>query len=178
MKALIIYGTRGGSTKQIAGAIGKVFDEQGFTVTIINAKDSKKTDAKAYDIVVIGSSVWASAWTRQTMGFMKRNQKILESKKVAVFWSGWAGDEPVDQNLIDKSIAKVTDAFPGIKPLGKAYFGSYTSFGSWNPIARIACNVMKKEYEKKGIDTSKPVDRRDWNAIRLWAEDVARKAKA
>jgi len=178
MKALIIYGTRGGATKKIADEISKVFGEQGFVVTVRDAKESKGVDVKAFDLVVVGSSVWALMWKRQATDFMKRNQKILAGKKVALFWSGWAGDDPVDKDTVNKSIAKVTDTFPGIKPLRQAYFGSYTAFDSWNPIARIACNAMKKEFEKKGIDTSKPVDRRDWNAIRQWAADVAGKARA
>jgi menaquinone-dependent protoporphyrinogen oxidase len=112
------------------------------------------------------------------MAFVKRNREVLAGKKVAFFWSGWAGDDPVDQGLVDSTIAKVTDHFPGIKPVGAAYFGSYTAFDSWNPVARMANYVMKKEYEKKGIDTGRPVDRRDWDAIRAWAADVAGKAKA
>jgi menaquinone-dependent protoporphyrinogen oxidase len=178
MNALIIYGTRSGATKKIADEIGKVLGEQGFAVTVEDASKSRGIDVNAYDLVVVGSSVWALAWKRQAMDFLKRNQKTLAGKKVALFWSGWAGDDPVDQGTIDKSMAKVTDIVAGIKPLGTAYFGSYTRFDSWNPMARIACNFMKKEFEKKGIDTSKPVDRRDWNAIRQWAADVATKAKA
>jgi menaquinone-dependent protoporphyrinogen oxidase len=177
MKALVIYGTRSGATKKIADEIGKVLGEQGFSMTVENAAKSGGIDVNSYDLVVVGSSVWALAWKRQATDFVKRNRKALAGKKVALFWSGWAGDDPVDPDIIDMSMAKVTDAFPSIKPLEKAYFGSYTSFDSWNPIARIACNSMKKEFEKKGIDTSEPVDRRDWNAIRQWAADVAAKAR-
>jgi menaquinone-dependent protoporphyrinogen oxidase len=36
---------------------------------------------------------------------------------------------------------------------------------------------MKKEFQKKGIDTSKPYDTRDFAAIRKWAEEVAAKAR-
>lgn len=178
MKALIVYGTRGGSTKQIADEIGKVLGGQGYAVTVRDAKESRGVDVSDYDLIVAGSSVWAFKWTRQTIAFLKRNQKLLAGKMVALFWSGWAGDDPVDQGTVNQAIAKVTDAFPGIRPMRTAYFGSYTAFDSWNPVVRIANNVMKKEFEKKGIDTSKPVDRRDWNAIRLWAADVATGARA
>ena len=44
MKALIIYGTRGGATKQIADEIGKIFGGQGYDVTVRNAKESKGVD--------------------------------------------------------------------------------------------------------------------------------------
>jgi menaquinone-dependent protoporphyrinogen oxidase len=178
MKALIVYGTRSGSTKQIADEIGKVLGGQEYAVTLRDAKESRGVDVNDYDLIVAGSSVWAYKWTRQTIAFLKRNRKQLAGKKVAYFWSGWAGDDPVDQAIVNQTMAKVTDAFPGIRPMRTAYFGSYTAFDSWNPVARIANNVMKKEFAKKGIDTSKPVDRRDWNAIRQWAADMAARAKA
>ncbi len=41
-----------------------------------------------------------------------------------------------------------------------------------NPITRIACGTMKKEYEKMGIDTSEPVDRRGCDSIRRRATEV------
>lgn len=178
MKALIVYGTRGGSTKQIADEIGKTLAGQGYVMAVRNAKECRDVDVNDYDLVVAGSSVWAFKWTRQATAFLKRNQKQLADKKVVLFWSGWAGDDPVDQGTVNRAMAKVTDAFPEIRPLRTAYFGSYTAFDSWNPVARLANNVMKKEFEKKGIDTSQPVDRRDWDAIRQWAADVAAEAKA
>ncbi|OPY30098.1 MAG: protoporphyrinogen oxidase [Methanocella sp. PtaU1.Bin125] len=178
MKALIVYGTRGGSTKQIAEEMGKIFGEHGYAATVRNAKESGGIDVSDYDVIVAGRSVRALKWTRQATAFLKRNQKVLCGKKVALFWSGRAGDDPVDQGNVNRAMAKVTGAFPEIKPLRTAYFGSYTAFGSWNPVARIANNVMKKEFEKRGIDVSRPVDRRDWDAIRQWAADVAAEAKA
>jgi menaquinone-dependent protoporphyrinogen oxidase len=177
MKAIIVYGTRGGSTKQIADEIGKVFGEQGFAVTVKNAKDTRGVDVNAFDLVVVGSSVWAARWKRQATGFLKRNAKKLAGKKVALFSSGLAGDDPAKMDDANKSIANVAAKFPAIKPLALAYFGGVVDFDSPNFFARFFANAMKKDFEKKGIDTSKPVDHRDWDAIRKWAADVAAKAK-
>ncbi|HEY3273938.1 MAG TPA: flavodoxin domain-containing protein [Methanocella sp.] len=177
MKALIVYGTRGGSTKQIAGEIGKVFGEQGFVVTIRDAKDTRGVDVNAFDLVLVGSSVWATKWKRQATGFLKRNAKKLAGKKVALFSSGMAGDDPAKMDYANECIAKTAAKFPGIKPLALAYFGGCVNFDSPSFMARFMANMMKKNFEKQGIDTSKPVDHRDWEAIRKWAADVAAKAK-
>ncbi len=94
MKALVIYGTRGGATKQIADEIGKVFSEQGFAVTVENAKRSRCFDVNAFDLIVVGSSVWATLWKWQATRFLKRNARKLAGKKVALFSSGLAGGDP------------------------------------------------------------------------------------
>ncbi len=177
MKALIVYGTRGGSTKQIAEEIGKVFGGQGYAVTVKDAKDTRGVDVNVFDLVVVGSSVWATMWKRQATGFLKKNAKKLANKKVALFSSGLAGDDPTKMDDANQSIAKVAAKFPAIKPLALAYFGGCVNFDSPSFMARFMANAMKKEFEKKGIDTSKPVDHRDWDAIRKWAADVAAKAK-
>jgi menaquinone-dependent protoporphyrinogen oxidase len=177
MKALIIYGTRGGSTAKIADEIGKVLDGQGFAVTVKNANDTRGVDAGVFDLVIVGSSVWATKWKRQATGFLKRNVKTLAGKKVALFSSGMAADDPEKMDYANQSIAKVAAKFPAIKPLALAYFGGCVNFDSPVFMARFMANMMKKDFEKKGIDTSKPVDHRDWDAIRKWAADVAAKVK-
>jgi menaquinone-dependent protoporphyrinogen oxidase len=177
MKALIVYGTRGGSTKQIAEEIGKVFGEQGFAVTVKDAKDTRGVDVNAFDLVLVGSSVWATKWKRQATGFLKRNARMLAGKKVALFSSGMAGDDPAKMDYANQSIAKTAAKFPAVRPLALAYFGGCVNFESPAFMARFMANMMKKNFEKQGIDTSKPVDHRDWDAIRKWAADVAAKAK-
>jgi menaquinone-dependent protoporphyrinogen oxidase len=177
MKALIVYGTRGGSTRQIAEEIGKVLGGQGYAVTVKDAKDTRGVDVNVFDLVVVGSSVWATKWKRQAMGFLKKNRNKLADKKVALFSSGLAGDDPAKMDYANQSIAKVAAQFPAIKPLALAYFGGCVNFDSPSFVARFMANMMKKDFEKKGIDTSKPVDHRDWDAIRRWAADVAAKAK-
>jgi hypothetical protein len=51
-------------------------------------------------------------------------------------------------------------------------------FNSPSFFARFFANAMKKDLEKKGVDTGKMVDQRDWDGIRAWAADVAAKGKA
>lgn len=177
MKALVIYGTRGGSTKQIAEEIGKVLGEQGYVVTVEDARRSGGIDVNAYDLIVVGSSVWATMWKWQATRFLKRNAKKLAGKKVALFSSGLAGGDPAHMDDANKSIEKTAAKFPTIKPLALAYFGGLVDFEHPTFFARPMAMAMKKDLEKKGKDTSKPYDTRDFVAIRKWAADVAAKAK-
>ncbi len=177
MKALIVYGTRGGSTAKIADEIGKVLGEQGYDVTVKDARDARGVDVSAFDLVIVGSSVWATQWKRQATGFLRRNAKKLAGKKIALFSSGMAGDDPSKMDYANQSIAKTAAKFPAIRPLALAYFGGVVDFNSKSFVARLMAGAMKKDFEKKGIDTSRPVDHRDWDTIRRWAADVAAKAK-
>ncbi|MGA9141432.1 MAG: flavodoxin domain-containing protein [Methanocella sp.] len=174
MKALIVYGTRGGATREIAEEIGKVFVGQGLAVTVVDARRSKGIDVNAFDLVVVGSSVIMTMWKRQATAFLKRNAKALAGKNVALFSSGLAGKNPATVDDARRSIAKVAAKFPAIKPLGLAYFGGYLDFNSKGRIDRFFSPV-KKDMEKKGFDTSKPIDQRDWAAIRAWANGLAAK---
>ncbi len=178
MKALVIYGTRGGATKQIADEIGKVLGEQGYAVTVENAKRSRGLDVNTFDLVVVGSSVWATMWKWQATRFIKRNSKKLAGKKIALFSSGLLGNDPAKAEEADKSIEKTASKFPTIKPLALAYFGGFVDFEHPKLFARPISMAMKKDLEKKGQDTSKPYDTRDFVAIRKWAADLAVKAKA
>jgi menaquinone-dependent protoporphyrinogen oxidase len=175
MKALIVYGTRGGATKEIADEIGKTLGGQGYAVTVEDAKRSRGIDVGAFDLVVVGSSVIMTFWKRQAMAFLKRNAKVLAGKKVALFSSGTAGGDPAQSDYARQSIAKVAAKFPGIQPLSLAYFGGYLDFNDPHRIDRFF-GAVKKDLEKKGVDTGKPYDRRDRAAIRAWASDLAAKA--
>ncbi|HMK45444.1 MAG TPA: flavodoxin domain-containing protein [Methanocella sp.] len=177
MKALVVYGTRSGATKQIADEIGKTLEEQGYATTVRDAKQTNDLRAQDFDLVIVGSSIWATMWKRQTMGFLKRNRKALAGKKVALFSSGLAGGDPAQAGYARKSVEKVAAKFPEIRPISMACFGGLVDFDSPNFLARFMAGAMKKDFEKKGVDTSKPVDTRDWAAIRQWAEDVAVKAR-
>ncbi len=179
MKALIVYGTRGGATKQIADEMSKVLDGQGIVATVKDAGDTRGIDVNAFDLVIVGSSVWMGSWKKEAVTFMKKNVNALAGKKVALFSSGVAGDNPEKTAAdINNNKAKVTAEVPSIKPLAFAYFGALYDFNTPNFFAKFFVKAMKKEFEKKGVDTSKPVDHRDWDAIRKWTADVAAMAKA
>lgn len=178
MRALIVYGTRGGATKQIADEIGQVFAGQGFGVTVRDARQVHGIDAGSYDLVVVGSSVWATMWKRQATGFLRRNAKMLAGRKVALFSSGLLGGDPAKADEARKSIEKQAAKFPAIRPLALAYFGGCVDFEHPGFFARPMAMAMKKDLEKKGQLTGNSYDTRDFEAIRRWAADVAAKARA
>jgi menaquinone-dependent protoporphyrinogen oxidase len=178
MKALVVYGTRGGATKDIADEIGKVLGEQGYAVTVRDARKTRGLDVNGFDLVLVGSSVWATMWKWQANRFLKRNAKELAGKKVALFSSGLLGNDPAKKDEADSSIKKQAAKFPAIRPLGLAYFGGFVDFEHPGMFAGFVAKAVKKDLETKGINPGKFYDNRDFAAIRRWTADVAAKAKA
>jgi len=117
-------------------------------------------------------------WTRKAAGFLKRNQKILSGKKVSLFASGLSCTDPEQREYGMKTyLEKVAARYPSIRPISMGLFGGYLDFKSPHFMIRFVGGAMKKDLLKKGIDTSKPYDSRDFEAIRQWATDVAAKAQ-
>ena len=87
MKALIVYGTRYGATTGTSEEIAKVLREESFDVTVVNAKEEKVKDISPYELVIVGSGMQMGKWTGEAEDFLKRFQKELATKKVAIFVS-------------------------------------------------------------------------------------------
>ena len=87
MKTLIVYGTRYGATAGTSEEIAKVLKADGFDVKVVNSKEEKIKDIDPYDLIIVGSGLQFGKWTGEAEDFLKRFQKELAQKKVAVFVS-------------------------------------------------------------------------------------------
>ena len=87
MKALLIYGTRYGATANTSEEIAKVLREEGLDVKVINAKKEKIKDISEFELIVVGSGMQMFRWTGEAEDFLKKFQKELPQKKLAVFVS-------------------------------------------------------------------------------------------
>lgn len=77
MKSLIVYGTRYGT----AAGIGKVMENEGVEVGVIDFKDLKNCDVTPYDLIIVGSGIKMGKWTKNSLKFLKDNRSILATKK-------------------------------------------------------------------------------------------------
>ncbi len=87
MKTLIVYGTRYGATTSTSEEIAKVLRGEGFDVKVVNAKEEKIKDISPYELIVVGSGMQMGKWTGEAEDFLKRFQKELAQKKIAIFVS-------------------------------------------------------------------------------------------
>jgi len=84
-KALIVYGTRYGATASTSEEIAEVLHQEGFDVRVVNAKKDKVHDITEYELVIVGSGIQVNRWTKEPEKFLKKFQRELAKKKVALF---------------------------------------------------------------------------------------------
>jgi menaquinone-dependent protoporphyrinogen oxidase len=175
MKALIAYGSRYGTSAEIAEEIGKFMENDGIEVDVVNLMKNKVYDVQKYDLIVVGSGIKMGKWTKEPLKFLKKNENILEDKKVALFVSCGAANDP---KTVGEGQEKYLDDVAGKylinKPVATGLFGSlYDPNAKQGLLYKMTMRFYKKELEEKGIDTTKPYDYRDWEEIREWAHKLA-----
>jgi len=176
MKALIVYGTRYGSTIEIAAEIGKVMEENGYEVDLKDSRQ-KDIDVEPYDLIIIGSGIKIGSWTKETLKFMEKNKEKLSNKKIALFavCGATKDDEKQYHEAWEKYLDNIQDKYL-IKPaVAKGLFGGVIDPNAkYGIMDKIIMKMVKKDLENKGIDTTKPYDLRDWDEIRSWALELAK----
>ena len=185
MKTLLVYVTRYGATAGTSEAIAKVLREEGFDVKVVNAKEEKIKDITQYELIVVGGGMQVGKWTGETEDFLKKFQKELAQKKVAIFVSsamksvfereGKIEDlEKIQKVYLDDKAAKL-----GLKPIAVGLFGSVVDFNKMGLIERKTLGSVKTRLEAAGFKEIKTgvYDTRDWDEIKDWARKLVLKAR-
>ncbi|MFO8110963.1 MAG: flavodoxin domain-containing protein [Desulfosalsimonadaceae bacterium] len=96
-KALIVYSTRAGETRQIGELIAEGMRFSGVDVTVVDVKEIKsEKDLEGYDAYVFGSPTYHGDMLQsmKTMLFMAEKAG-LESRPGGAFGAfGWSGESP------------------------------------------------------------------------------------
>lgn len=179
MKALIVYGSRYGTAAEIANEMGKVIEEEGVNVYVVNSRGLKDCDVSPYNLVIVGSGIKMGKWTKGALKFLKNNKSALENKKVALFVTcGAANDEKTVDEGWDNYLKKVAEENLAGKPVDMLICGSvYEPNPKHGLLYKLTNRFIKKELEKQGIDTTKRHDYRNWEEIRTWARSQANQIK-
>ena len=103
-KVLVAYGSKHGSTAEIAEAIGEAMVEAGLDVEVLSADEV--SDLDGYGAVVLGSAVYAGMWQKEAVRFLEANEAALTARPVWIFSSGPTGEgDPVE--LYEKRILQI-----------------------------------------------------------------------
>lgn len=181
-KALIVYGTRTGTAEITAQEIAQTLQKKGIETRVVNAKKEKIKSIAEYDLIIVGSGIQIGRWTGEPEDFLKKFQKELATKKLALFVNcGSAADKlnPDKPEIAANAKIKYLDekaAKYNLKPFAMGFFGAIYNFNkmSWimkkgmeNERPKLAANY--KEIEPGVYDT------RDTVAIQKWAEELVTK---
>jgi len=179
MKALVVYGTRYGTAIGIAEEISKVLEEEGLEVDLKDARKLKNYDISPYEILVVGSGIKIGKWTKGAIKFLKDNKEILKDKKVALFVTcGAANDPKTVEEGQEKYLDDIAEKYLLNKPIATGLYGSYYDPNAKHGLMyKLALKGMKEELKKQGKDINQVHDYRDWDEIRAWARKLAQTVK-
>jgi menaquinone-dependent protoporphyrinogen IX oxidase len=178
-KALIVYGTRYGATASTSLEIASILRKEGLEVRVVNAKEEKVKDISEYDLVIVGSGIQIFRWTGEPEDFLKKFQKELTTKKIAIFVSAGAQaiaereGKPEEVETAKKKYLQEKAVKYNLQPVALGLFGGVYDFNKWPWWAGKAKPMAKQQLEAAGFkETNGIYDTRDWNAIRNWAKDL------
>jgi menaquinone-dependent protoporphyrinogen oxidase len=153
---LVAYGTKHGSTGEVADAVAQTLVHFGLAVETLPA--ARVDDVSQYEAVVVGGALYAGRWHPDALRLLKRYKATLASIPVAVFGMGPKTTEEHEirqaRAQLDTALAKV----PEVEPCAVAIFGG----------------VVDPEQLRFPFNRMPASDARDWAAIRGWAVDVAK----
>jgi menaquinone-dependent protoporphyrinogen oxidase len=171
-KVLVTYGSRFGSTKEIAEYMIDVLKEKGIQVDLYDvAKVPSNIDD--YDVVLIGSGIQIGRWKNTALNFLKKHKETLHKKTTGLFVSCVFGMYPEKrEDARKKFLVDVADKFD-LEPDGLGLFGSCLDFtGKKGLKYSITVNIMKKDLADMGVEYDEFYEFRDWENIREWAEEL------
>lgn len=183
LKSLIVYGTRYGATRGTAEEIAKVLEAKNIDVKLVNAKEEKIKDISDYGLIVVGSGIVCNRWVNEAEDFLKKFQKQLATKKVALFASSVKSIAEKEGNI--KEVEKMRKAILDDKvskyhlnPIALGLFGGIIDFNKMNFLTRKGMEAAFKEsLQTYGFKQTQPgaYDLHDWDEIHRWIEELVSK---
>jgi menaquinone-dependent protoporphyrinogen IX oxidase len=184
-RGLIVYGTSFGATKETSEEIAKILREENFDMKVVDAQEEKVKDISEFGLIIIGSSLANCRWNSQAEDFLKKFHKEFENKKLALFCSSVAAIAEKEGNA--EEVAKIRKlaledkiSKYGLKPIATSLFGGILNYNKMGWMTRKGMEVaFKSRLQSTGFKEAEPgvYDLRDWDKIRSWTRELAKKAR-
>jgi menaquinone-dependent protoporphyrinogen oxidase len=176
-KALIVYGTRYGATASTSEEIANVLRQEKVDVQVVNAKEEKIKNITEYNLVVVGSGILINRWTSEPEDFLKKFQKELPTKKLALFvccGSASANEPETAAKAKQKYLHEKASKYK-LQPVALGLFGGVYNYNKEPWYAKKAMEMDRPRVQAKFKETALGIyDTRDWDAIRSWAKALAK----
>jgi len=193
-KILVAYGTKSGSTDEVAEVIGKAAREGGAMVDVHLARDV--TDVGSYDAVIVGSPILYGKWHSEVARLLERHQAVLSRIPVVFFLTCLELTKDLEDKKSDMSIyvdpslgrlpraeGKLTffekghllSAFldpmlkkvPQVKPFSVGVFRGKLDYSKLDFISSLVMKLIWLIYKR-----APEGDFRNWEAIQSWAASL------
>jgi len=164
-QVLVAFGTRYGSTREVAEAVASTLQEQGVDTDVKPANEVRSLDG--YDAVVLGTPLSMGALHKDVRALLERSQAALEHTPYALFALGpIKADDGIDgsREQLSTALAKL----PVPTPASTAVF-----VGAYDPARLGFRDRMIAALPASPLHGETAHDERDWEAIRAWAAGLA-----
>jgi menaquinone-dependent protoporphyrinogen oxidase len=164
-RILVAYASRTGSTADVAKAIGAALAESGAQIEVLPMQDV--TDFAPYRAVVAGSAIRKSKWLPEAMQFIQTHRAVLAKKPFAMFTVCITLAMSNDDKYRQAVAGWVEPVRAQVRPVSEGLFAGILDF------SKLPLNLdtlLLRVAVAFGIFPRG--DRRDWNAVRAWAESL------
>jgi menaquinone-dependent protoporphyrinogen oxidase len=189
-RVLVAYGSKSGSTAEVADAIGRALAGAGVVVEVRRAGAVRST--AGYDAVVLGGPRVSSLWHPDASDFLARLHAELAGKPVAYFITSMTLTRSVDERVgsipiiqdpaharpaevegklgfMEKQsthaayLKPVLQQAPDVVPVQVAFLAGKLDYATLDFLSRALFKVILR---------MKPADLRNWALIRSWARGL------
>ena len=152
MKTAIIYASKHGTTEKVAASIA---DKLAGTnkVELFSLKKNANPDISGFEMVILGSSIYAGQASKKMKTFCKENESALLQKKIGLFVCGMHPDK-------EQREKELKDAYPEVlqkKAAATGFMGGEFLFEQMNFFERFITKKIAK--------TNSSVHQIDWDAV-------------
>lgn len=162
-RVLVAYGTRFGSTREIAARVADRIGQDGTPVDLRAADEVG--DVAAYRAVVLGSAVFDQRWVPGVRDLVHRAGAALAARPVWLFSVGSLGDRRRVLGALARREPKgIATVLAVVRPRGYRVFAGVIDLRRWPAPSRLLFRLLG------GRDG----DNRDWADVDAWAQEISR----
>lgn len=158
---LVAYATKGGSTAELANVLAEVLREDGMAAEVRQAREVQELEP--YSAVVLAAALYMGRLHRDARRFLEKHRAQLEKMPVALIVPGPVQDVEKDWAGAREQLDKEQARYPWLSPVARHIVG-----GVFDP-ARLGFPYTLIP----ALRRMKPMDARDWAAIRGMARAMA-----
>ncbi|MGE5229256.1 MAG: flavodoxin domain-containing protein [Deltaproteobacteria bacterium] len=165
-QVLVAYGTRYGSTREVAEAVGATLGEQGIDADVRQARAVRSLDG--YGAVVLGTPLYMGALHKDVRALLERHHEALEHTPFALFALGPVkADDGLDgaREQLSTALAKV----PAPAPASTAVF-----VGAYDPGRLRFTDRVIAALPASPLHGEPAHDDRDWEVIGAWTRAIGK----
>lgn len=172
MKVALVYATGAGQTAKVAEVIAASVRENGHTVDVFNAGQSRfRLELGGYDAAIVGSPVRGGKHLPLIRQFIASHREFLATRPCSFFSVSLSASSdkgrPNAQAVVDAFLRELD-----WRPMTVALVAGALRYSTYNPLLRFVMQRIAKA-QGGGVDWSRDYEYTDWDAVARFGREFA-----